>query len=310
MLRHYDTLGLVRPTGRSGTGYREYSDDDIRRIFHVESLRSLGLSLRDVGRALDDPEFAPSGLVEKLIGRTRERIATQTELLTRLERVNESDPNGWTDVLAVVALLQDLGSVSAGKRQSAALSSADIPIPADVLADAVLNEPAPNVAGALRWALAQSEGDVSTPLRAGLESSNPQVRRRAVETIVEIPHSDATDLLRYALDNDDEIVRRYAALELGARGVVEAIPTLIDMVHVGVNDVDAADALGGMHEQAESIVRELLARPIGTDGRLRIAQALAEIPGVAAGQALSDLTRDDDRAVALTAGYILGKRED
>ena len=46
MLRHYDALGLVRPSGRSGTGYREYSDADTRRIFHVESLRSLGLSLR------------------------------------------------------------------------------------------------------------------------------------------------------------------------------------------------------------------------------------------------------------------------
>ena len=46
MLRHYDSLGLVRPTGRTGGGYREYSGADIRRIFHIESLRSLGLSLR------------------------------------------------------------------------------------------------------------------------------------------------------------------------------------------------------------------------------------------------------------------------
>ncbi|MGW3562241.1 MerR family DNA-binding transcriptional regulator, partial [Streptomyces sp. NPDC000963] len=44
MLRHYETLGLVRPTGRTGSGYREYSDEDIRRIFHVESLRSLGVA--------------------------------------------------------------------------------------------------------------------------------------------------------------------------------------------------------------------------------------------------------------------------
>ena len=66
MLRHFDRLGLVRPTSRSGTGYREYSPDDVRRLFHVESLRSLGLSLHDVGRALDDPNFAASGLVDEL----------------------------------------------------------------------------------------------------------------------------------------------------------------------------------------------------------------------------------------------------
>ena len=75
MLRHYDSLGLVRATGRTGAGYREYSGEDIRRIFHIESLRSLGLSLREVGRALDDPGFTPPALVGDLIGRTRERIA-------------------------------------------------------------------------------------------------------------------------------------------------------------------------------------------------------------------------------------------
>ena len=35
MLRHYDTLGLVRPTGRTTGGYREYSDADIERLLHV-----------------------------------------------------------------------------------------------------------------------------------------------------------------------------------------------------------------------------------------------------------------------------------
>jgi DNA-binding transcriptional MerR regulator len=60
MLRHYDTLGLVRPTGRTVGGYREYSEADLRRIFHVEGLRTLGLSLRQIGRALADPGFAPS----------------------------------------------------------------------------------------------------------------------------------------------------------------------------------------------------------------------------------------------------------
>ena len=33
MLRHYDALGLVRPTGRTVGGYREYSAEDIRGIF-------------------------------------------------------------------------------------------------------------------------------------------------------------------------------------------------------------------------------------------------------------------------------------
>src|SRR3954471_10075973 len=123
MLRHYESLGLVRPTGRTGVGYREYSADDIRRIFHIESLRSLGLSLREVGRALDDPGFTPSELVDGLIRQTRERIAGETELLTRLRWIGAAEPAGWEDILRIVALLQALGSEQAGKRLRAALSS-------------------------------------------------------------------------------------------------------------------------------------------------------------------------------------------
>lgn len=139
MLRHYESLGLVRPTGRSGNGYREYSGDDIRRIFHVESLRSLGLSLRDVGRALEDPGFTPSELVDDLILRTRERIESETELLTRLRRIGAAEPADWQDVLQTVTLLHALGSTSAGTRQRAALSSVD-EVPVEALVEAVLGE--------------------------------------------------------------------------------------------------------------------------------------------------------------------------
>jgi DNA-binding transcriptional MerR regulator len=309
MLRHYDRLGLVRPTSRSSTGYREYAPEDVRRLFHVESLRLLGLSLNDVGRALDDPSFAASGLVDELAARAEERIARDTELLTRLRRIGDARPEDWEDVLGTVALLGDLQSVSAGTRQAAALASVgDRPIPADALAEAVLREPAPNVAGALRWALAQSGGDSLEVLRHGLGSPDPQIRRRAVDTVVEIAHPDATDVLREALTHDDDQVRRIAALELGARGVADATPTLIEMVFEGTNDVDAADALG-MLGPVDSIVAALMDGPSDASTRLRVTQALASIPGKAASRALRELTRDTDRSIALTAEYVLGRRE-
>ncbi|OZC47004.1 MerR family transcriptional regulator [Rhodococcus sp. WWJCD1] len=309
MLRHYDRLGLVQPTSRSSTGYREYSPEDVRRLFHVESLRSLGLSLHDVGRALDDPSFAASGLVDQLAARAEERIARDTELLTRLRRIGSARPDDWEDVLGTVAMLGDLQSVSAGKRQSAALASVgDRPIPAEALAEAVLREPATNVAGALRWALAQTGGDAMGPLRQGLHSPDPEVRRRAVDTVVEIAHPDATDVLREALVHDDEQVRRVAAVELAARGVADAVPTLIEMVHDGTNDVDAADALGVLGSDA-STVAALMDGLDDVAVRLRVTQALASIPGPAALQALQELTGDADRSIALTAQYILGRRE-
>jgi DNA-binding transcriptional MerR regulator len=316
MLRHYDSLGLVRPTGRTGAGYREYSDEDIRRIFHIESLRSLGLSLREVGRALDDPGFAPSALVDDLVRRTRERLARETELLTRLRRIDAAGPAGWEEVLQVVALLQDLGSESAGKRQRAALSSVDeAPVPVEALVEAVLSETDPHVVGALRWALAQSGGTGATLLAQGLDSPAADVRERAVRSLAEIPDGAATALLGDALAHADVVVRRGAALALAARGSIDAVPTLVDMVVEGANDVDAADALAALAadpEVADRIATGLagcLTRGTGPAARRRVAQAFADIPGATASGALAELSRDDDRAVALTATYVLRLRD-
>ncbi|WP_433469796.1 HEAT repeat domain-containing protein [Spirillospora sp. CA-128828] len=316
MLRHYDSLGLVRPTGRTDAGYREYSGEDIRRIFHIESLRSLGLSLREVRRALDDLGFKPSELVDDLIRQTRERIAGETELLTRLRRIGAAEPADWEDVLQIVALLQALGSESAGKRQRAALSSVEkVRVPVEALVEAALSETDPNVAGALRWALAQSGDAGLAPLAEGLGSPVAEVRKRAVQSIAEIPNDGATAFLQDALTSPDIVVRKHAAVALGARGVADAVPTLIDMIVEETNDADAADALSALaghpalaDQIATGLVDRLARRTIGSSARQRLTQALADIPGITTSRALADLSHDEDRAVALTATYILGIR--
>lgn len=48
-LRHYDAIGLVRPSDRTGAGYRLY-DDDLARLARVVALRQLGLGLEQVAR--------------------------------------------------------------------------------------------------------------------------------------------------------------------------------------------------------------------------------------------------------------------
>ncbi|MFI1420775.1 MerR family transcriptional regulator [Streptomyces sp. NPDC020731] len=317
MLRHYESLGLVRPSGRTDSGYREYSAKDIRRIFHIESLRSLGLSLREIGRALDDPGFTPSALVGDLIRQTRDRIAAETELLTRLRRIDAADPTDWEDVLQVVALLQALGSQNADARQRAALSSADgVPVPVEALVEAVLSETEPNVAGALQWALARSGDGGPALLAKGLRSPVAAVRKRAVQSLAEMPGGEATPHLRDALTDPDAGVRGYAALALGTRGVVEAVPTLIDMIVAGRNDTDAADALSKLAGDTATADRiatrlvDLLAHDtMGTPARGRLTQALAGIPGTTVSRALMELSHDEDRAVALTAAYLRQLRD-
>jgi len=197
------------------------------------------------------------------------------------------------------------------------LSSVEDAVPVEALVEAVLSETDPNVAGALRWALARTGEDGPALLAKGLDSPEAEVRRRAVRSLAELPGAPATALLREALADPDTVVRGRAALALGARGVAEAVPTLIDMIVEGRNDTDAADALSALASDpapAERIAAGLVDRlSHGTPGppaRRRLTQALADIPGGTTSRALADLSHDGDRAVALTAAYVLTLRDD
>lgn len=317
MLRHYDALGLVRPTGRTVGGYREYSAEDIRRIFHVESLRSLGLSLRQIARALEDPAFTPSALVGDLIRWTEDRLEQEQELLERLRTVDASAPSGWEGVLRIVELMRALNSPSAARRQQTVLAQAeDVRVPAELLARAVLAESDPNVAGALRWALARAGDDGVASVTPGVYSEHVDVRRRAILAIAEMPGDEATAVLADAIGDTDPAVRRHAALASGTRGVTAAVPTLVGMVVEGTNDVEAAEVLGTLALEPGcadrimgALVDELAAHTADTAVRIRLAQALVEMPGTIAEGVLRQLTHDDDRAVALVASAFVGVLE-
>ena len=51
-LHHYDRLGLLK-TGRSGAGYRLYSDKDLERLEQIVALKFLGLPLKQIRIVLD-----------------------------------------------------------------------------------------------------------------------------------------------------------------------------------------------------------------------------------------------------------------
>ncbi|MCP2276073.1 DNA-binding transcriptional regulator, MerR family [Nocardia amikacinitolerans] len=318
MLRHYDNLGLVRPTGRTVGGYREYSAEDIRRIFHVEGLRSLGLSLRQIGSALDDPGFVPSALVGDLIRKTEARLDRDRELLERLRLVDTVEPASWQDVARVIELLHGLTSPSAARRQQAVLAPAeDLAMPAELLVEALLTESDPNVAGALRWALTRADGDAVATLTRALSSENVDIRRRAVVALAELPDDEATAALTNALRDTDTTVRRHAALALGARGVARAVPALVATVVEGPNDVEAAEILGTLANDPEladriigAMADELAAPTADSAVRMRLTQALAEMPGTIALTVLRQLASDDDRAVAILAASLVKALEE
>lgn len=53
-LRHYDRIGLVRPSKKDATtGYRYYSQQDIVRLHTVHALQQMDLSLQEIKRVLE-----------------------------------------------------------------------------------------------------------------------------------------------------------------------------------------------------------------------------------------------------------------
>ncbi|MDF2047576.1 MerR family transcriptional regulator [Microbacterium sp. Kw_RZR3] len=51
-LRHYDEIGLLRPSARSEGGFRLYTADDEARLLLIRRMKPLGYSLEQMGELL------------------------------------------------------------------------------------------------------------------------------------------------------------------------------------------------------------------------------------------------------------------
>lgn len=54
-LRHYDAIGLLRPTHRGDNSYRYYTEDDSKQLFDILFYRMLGFALSEIGELLKRP---------------------------------------------------------------------------------------------------------------------------------------------------------------------------------------------------------------------------------------------------------------
>ena len=86
-LHHYDEIGLLSPAGRTGSGHRLYSAEDVLRLQRIRSLRALGFGLEEIREFLEKPGFSVRGVIELHILGLEEQIRLRQELLHRLEVV-------------------------------------------------------------------------------------------------------------------------------------------------------------------------------------------------------------------------------
>lgn len=67
-IRYYENLGLLEPGDREGQGFRYYSELELARLRKIDSLKSLGLSLEEIGQVIGLYFADPSSL---LLGKQR-----------------------------------------------------------------------------------------------------------------------------------------------------------------------------------------------------------------------------------------------
>jgi len=93
-LRHWDGVGLVRPSGRTEGGFRLYTEADVERILLVRRMKPLGFSLEEMGRLLEladrvaagDADDAVRAELSGLVAAAQERRA---DLARKLDMADE-----------------------------------------------------------------------------------------------------------------------------------------------------------------------------------------------------------------------------
>jgi DNA-binding transcriptional MerR regulator len=93
-LHHYDEIRLLAPSGRSSSGYRLYSDEDLRRLRQILVLRELEFGLEQIATMLADPDAAAEDHLRHQHRLLRQRIARSQELLGALEKEMEARQMG------------------------------------------------------------------------------------------------------------------------------------------------------------------------------------------------------------------------
>jgi DNA-binding transcriptional MerR regulator len=64
-LRHYDAIGLLRPSVVGDNGYRYYDEAAALRLQQILFFRELGLALGDIRAVLNGPEFETAAALER-----------------------------------------------------------------------------------------------------------------------------------------------------------------------------------------------------------------------------------------------------
>ena len=310
-LRHYDELGLLIPSGRSGGDYRLYDEDDLLRLLQIQNLKALGLSLPEIADALADPDLDASTTLRSHLVQLEESIAAQRGLVDRLHSLATNADRSWEDVLAAIAVTQALAHPDPIVRIRAALqrsatSTRD-------LVDALTGETDPAVREVLMWSLAQ-QPDAAEAAHSRLDDPDPDLRCLFVRLLAKLRSLEAAPALITLLADPVPRVVRTAIQALGQLGDPASVPPLVALLDAEpVPSPVLIETLSAFGAPALDALTAALDSPaVGT--RLAVVEIVGRIGGespAASGSRCAGLVEplidDPDPQVRLTAVLALGE---
>lgn len=120
-LLYYDRIGLLRPSGRTASSYRYYTDADRTRLERIRHFREAGLTLKEIRAVLSSGGKPGTKLLEKRLRETADRIVglknQQRMLAGMLRRVASGKQVATVDTALWVEMLEAAGMNDDAKKR-------------------------------------------------------------------------------------------------------------------------------------------------------------------------------------------------
>ncbi len=88
-IRFYERSGLLPPARRRESGYREYTEEDVRRLRFIRRAKALGFSLREIKELLE-LRTSPTTTCEEVRHHAEAKIAAIEAKIAELQRVKQA----------------------------------------------------------------------------------------------------------------------------------------------------------------------------------------------------------------------------
>ena len=107
-LHHYDHIGLLRPSERTASGHRIYTEADVEKLYRISLLRRLGFPLEEIAAVLDDPQWKMPAAINRHLDDTRRRAAIAARLVARLSEMSAQLAHSKPSTNQLFATLEEM----------------------------------------------------------------------------------------------------------------------------------------------------------------------------------------------------------